>query len=93
MIWKTTRKVAFGVRDKWVVAWYCDVRPLTALAKVAVTNVQSSPLLDLSSGSRRRLSSADHRLLSGTPTNSETNANDGDASTYMVTLKGVGMFW
>jgi hypothetical protein len=93
MIWKTTRKVAFGVSDKWVVAWYCDVRPLTALAKVGVEDVSSSPLLDLSGGSRRRLSSAGHRLLAAGPTNSASNANDGDSSSYMVTLQGVGMYW
>jgi hypothetical protein len=92
MIWKTTRKVAFGVRDKWVVAWYCDVRPLTALAKVGVENVQSSPLLDLTSGSRRRLA-AGHRLLAAGSTNVASNANDGDSTSYMQTLPGVGMFW
>jgi len=93
MIWKTTRKVAFGVRDKWVVSWYCDVRPLTALAKVGVENVQSSPLLDLTAGSRRRLSSAGHRLLAAGSTNVASNANDGDNTSYMQTLSGVGMFW
>jgi len=63
IIWKLTRKVAFGVRDRYVVAWYCDVRPLTALEKVGVEEIKSSPLLPLEPASRRRLAATGHRLL------------------------------
>lgn len=27
MVWKKTLKVGFGVKDKWVIAWYCDSQP------------------------------------------------------------------
>ena len=26
MVWKATTKVAFGVKDKWVIAWYCETK-------------------------------------------------------------------
>lgn len=26
MMWKSSTQVAFGMRDKWVVAWYCEVK-------------------------------------------------------------------
>jgi hypothetical protein len=88
MIWKTTTKVAFGVKDKWVVAWYCDVKPVTAKKSTKAVGFESSPLL----GSRRLLSSTEHRLLA-TPTNSGHNAQDRDFNTYMVTQAGVGVHW
>ena len=25
MVWKSTTKVAFGIKGKWVIAWYCDI--------------------------------------------------------------------
>ena len=89
IIWKTTRKVGFGIKGKWVVAWYCDVRPLTALAQVAVDNIESSPLWT-PDGTRRRLS--EHRRLAAADY-SASNANDGNADTYTLTKKGIGMFW
>jgi len=27
MVWKNTKKVGFGVKGKWVIAWYCDAKP------------------------------------------------------------------
>jgi len=61
------------------------------LAKVGVEEVASSPLLAASS--RRRLSAASHRLLAIKDTNVASNAADGDATTFMVTKAGTGMFW
>jgi hypothetical protein len=86
IIWKTTKKVGFGIKDKWVVAWYCDVRPLSALGEVAVAEVASSPLFVEASAARRRLASTRRRLSSAT--NSRANAMDGDKSTVMVTVPG-----
>jgi hypothetical protein len=62
IIWKTTKKVGFGIKDRWVVAWYCDVRPLSTLGAVAVASVESSPLLAAGS-TRRLLSSSSRRAL------------------------------
>jgi len=92
IIWKTTKKVGFGIKERWVVAWYCDVRPLSTLGEVAVASVESSPLLAVSS-SRRLLASSSRRALAATQTNSRSNAMDGDAKTAMVTAEGVGMFY
>jgi hypothetical protein len=27
MVWKKTKKVGFGIKGKWVFAWYCDAKP------------------------------------------------------------------
>ena len=27
MVWKKTTRVGFGVKGKWVVAWYCESQP------------------------------------------------------------------
>jgi hypothetical protein len=27
MVWKKTKRVGFGVRGKWVIAWYCESQP------------------------------------------------------------------
>jgi hypothetical protein len=91
IIWKTTKKVGFGIKDRWVVAWYCDVRPLSTLGEVAVTSVESSPLLQ--EGSARRLLSSSSRRALATSSNSRSNAMDGDVNTAMVTAKGIGMFY
>ena len=98
IIWKTTKKVGFGIKDKWVVAWYCDVRPLSTLGEVAVAEVASSPLYQEASAARRRLASSRGRLstmrqLSTSSSNSRANAMDGDVNTVMVTAKGIGMFY
>ena len=92
IIWKTTKKVGFGIKERWVVAWYCDVRPLSTLGEVAVASVESSPLLTDGSA-RRRLSSSPRRALAATTTNNRSNAMDGDVNTVMVTAQGVGMFY
>jgi len=91
IIWKTTKKVGFGIKDKWVVAWYCDVRPLSTLGVVPVKSVASSPLL-VESTTRRLLSSSARRMLA-TASNSRSNAMDGDVNTAMVTAQGIGMFY
>jgi len=100
IIWKTTKKVGFGIKGRWVVAWYCDVRPLSTLGVVAVSNVESSPLLK-SGSSRRLLSSSTRRALdvaassssSSPSSNSRSNAMDDDVNTAMVTAQGIGMFF
>lgn len=46
IIWKTTKKVGLGIKDKWVVAWYCDVAPLSNLVEAEVAKVESSPLYE-----------------------------------------------
>jgi hypothetical protein len=91
IIWKTTKKVGFGIKDRWVVAWYCDVRPLSTLGAVAVASVESSPLL--AAGSTRRLLSSSSRRALATSSNSRSNAMDGDVNTAMVTAQGIGMFY
>ena len=90
IIWKSTKKVGFGIKDKWVVAWYCDVRPLSTLGEVQVASVATSPLLN-EGGARRRLLRASSRRMLSTSTSSSANALDGDLNTYIVTEKGVGM--
>jgi hypothetical protein len=92
IIWKTTKKVGFGIKDKWVVAWYCDVRPLSTLGEVAVTKVESSPLFVETRSAARRLLASSRRMLA-TASNSRANAMDGDVNTVMVTAKGIGMFY
>lgn len=90
IIWRQTTKVSFGIKDQYVTAWYCDVTPLSSLGKVEVASIESSPLLNLSSG-RRLLSS--HRMLSSHNENLASNAMDGNKQTYMVTVRGLGMKW
>lgn len=92
IIWKTTKKVGFGIKEGWVVAWYCDVRPLSTLAVLPVASVESSPLLEDGSTSRRLLSSSSRRALA-TSSNSRSNAMDGDVNTIFVTAKGIGMYY
>lgn len=92
IIWKATTKVAFGIKDKYVVAWYCDVKPLSALTVIPVKEITSSPLFQPGSGSRRRLNSFEHRRLA-VRTNVASNAMDDDKDTFMVTVKGYGMNW
>jgi hypothetical protein len=92
IIWKTTKKVGFGIKDKWVVAWYCDVRPLSTLGEVAVTKVESSPLFVETRSAARRLLASSRRMLA-TASNTRANAMDGDVNTVMVTAKGIGMFY
>jgi len=91
IIWKSTKKVGFGIKERWVVAWYCDVRPLSTLGEAAVASVESSPLLQ--AGSTRRLLSSPARRALATSGNRRANAMDGDPNTAMVTEPGFGMFF
>ena len=88
---KSTKKVGFGIKDRWVVAWYCDVKPLSTLGEVDVASIESSPLLPTITA-RRLLSSSPRRALSS-HSNTLSNAMDGDVNTIMVTKEGVGVFY
>jgi hypothetical protein len=39
MVWKDSTKVGFGIRGKWVVAWYCDSAGNTGSPSNYVANV------------------------------------------------------
>jgi len=91
IIWKSTKKVGFGIKDKWVVAWYCDVRPLSTLAEVEIASVSTSPLLNEGGARRRRLLRSSHRRLDNEVTSTSSNALDGNVNTYIVTEQGFGM--
>jgi len=91
IIWKTTKKVGFGIKGKWVVAWYCDVAPLSSLGEVAVESVESSPAY-VEGSSRRRLLASSHRMLAASVSR-RSNALDGDTSTAFVTAKGFNVYF
>lgn len=46
MVWKNTRKVGFGVRGKYVVAWYCDKQGNLGLSTDFQNNVGASCIVD-----------------------------------------------
>jgi hypothetical protein len=91
IIWKTTKKVGFGVKDRWVVAWYCDVRPLSALGVLEVASVDATPSLPVGNAARRLLRSSRRNLNVNAckpPTSyAESNAMDGDVCTTYISLK------
>jgi hypothetical protein len=39
MVWKSTTKVGFGVKGKWVIAWYCEAAASTGSPTESVANV------------------------------------------------------
>jgi hypothetical protein len=46
MVWKSTTKVGFGVKGKWVIAWYCDSAASTGSPPESVANVGQKCIAD-----------------------------------------------